>query len=167
LNILGFWCYTISTASFLYSPTIRSQYAYRHPEAPETTVRFNDFLFAAHGAVMCVIIYSQFFPSLWGFTVGRTQRVSRAVLAIFWALVAGVLIVALLAVFFGESGGSDARYWAWIDVVSAGLIYEVDRGVECRVDSQCRQPSRNVPKRLDGQHKWSLQVNEVLSADTR
>jgi hypothetical protein len=86
-------------------------------------VRFNDFLFAAHGAVMCVIIYSQFFPRIWGFTVGRTQRVSRAVLAIFWGLVAGVLIVALLAIFLGERGGGDARYWAWIDVVSANLIH--------------------------------------------
>jgi cystinosin len=84
-------------------------------------VRFNDFLFAAHGAVMCVIIYSQFFPHVWGFTVGRTQRVSRPVLAIFWGLVAGVCIVALLAIFLGERGGNDARYWAWIDVVSARL----------------------------------------------
>ncbi|KNG45855.1 37s ribosomal protein rsm22 [Stemphylium lycopersici] len=52
LNVLGFFCYTISTASFLYSPTIKLQYAARHPEAPTTTVRFNDFLFAAHGAVL-------------------------------------------------------------------------------------------------------------------
>ncbi|KAJ4374219.1 hypothetical protein N0V83_002960 [Neocucurbitaria cava] len=51
LNVLGFICYTVNTAAFLYSPTIREQYADRHPDSPETTVRFNDFLFAAHGAV--------------------------------------------------------------------------------------------------------------------
>lgn len=119
LNVLGFWCYTTSTACFLYSPTIRSQYAYRHPDAPETTVRFNDFLFAAHGAAMCVIIYSQFFPQIWGFTIGRTQRVSRAVLGIFWGLVIGVVIVAFMAKFLGKDGGYDASDWAWIDVVSA------------------------------------------------
>jgi cystinosin len=118
LNVLGFWCYTLSTACFLYSPIIRSQYAYRHPEAPETTVRFNDFLFAAHGAALTVIIYSQFFPQIWGFTIGRTQRVSRAVLGIWWGLVIGVIIVAFVAKFFGMNGGYDASGWAWIDVVS-------------------------------------------------
>lgn len=82
-------------------------------------MRFNDFLFAAHGAVCCVIIYSQFFPRIWGFTVGRTQRVSRPVLAIFWGLVIGVMTVALMARWLGKHGGYDASGWAWIDVVSA------------------------------------------------
>jgi cystinosin len=81
-------------------------------------VRFNDFLFAAHGAAMCVIIYSQFFPRIWGFKVGRTQSVSRMVLAIFWGLVLGVVIVACMAMSFGRDGGYDASGWAWIDVVS-------------------------------------------------
>jgi cystinosin len=118
LNILGFCCYTVSTTCFLYSPTIRAQYAYRHPDAPETTVRFNDFLFAAHGAAMCSIIYSQFFPKIWGFTVGRTQRVSRAVLGIWWGLVLSVIAVAFMALAWGKNYGNDASGWAWIDVVS-------------------------------------------------
>ncbi|KAH7402722.1 L-cystine transporter-like protein [Pyrenochaeta sp. MPI-SDFR-AT-0127] len=117
LNVLGFTCYTISTASFLYSPTIKSQYAYRHPDAPETTVRFNDFLFAAHGALLCVIIYSQFFPSIWGFVVGKRQRVSRAVLGIWWACVASIVAVVLLVTWDGKQGASDANGWAWIDVI--------------------------------------------------
>ncbi|KAH7073380.1 PQ loop repeat-domain-containing protein [Paraphoma chrysanthemicola] len=119
LNVLGFSCYAISTACFLYSPTIREQYAYRHPESPETTVRFNDFLFAAHGAVMCVIIYSQFFPQIWGFTVGRTQRVSRPVFGIFWALVTSVVLTVGLALWIGKDRGYDASGWAWIDVIYA------------------------------------------------
>jgi hypothetical protein len=81
-------------------------------------VRFNDFLFAAHGAAMTVIIYSQFFPQIWSFTIGTTQRVSRAVLSIFWGLVIWVIIVAFMAKFFGNDGGYDASGWAWIDVVS-------------------------------------------------
>jgi cystinosin len=81
-------------------------------------VRFNDFLFAAHGAAMCVIIYSQFFTEIWGFTIGRTQKASRAVLGIFWGLVAGVMIVAFMAMFWSRDGGYDASGWAWIDVVS-------------------------------------------------
>lgn len=122
LNVLGFCCYTISTTCFLYSPTIRAQYAYRHPDAPETTVRFNDFLFAAHGAVMTVIIYSQFFPRIWGFTVGRTQRVSQAVLAIFWTCVISVVIIALLAKWNATNSADTAEGWAWIDVVSEFLF---------------------------------------------
>jgi cystinosin len=87
-------------------------------------VRFNDFLFAAHGAVMCSIIYSQFFPKVWGFTVGNTQKVSRAVLGIWWGLVLGIVVVALLAMWKGIDGGYDARGWAWIDVVSASYSFE-------------------------------------------
>src|ERR1700709_1477085 len=64
MNVLGFTVYTISTASFLWSPTIRSQYAERHPASPTPTVRFNDFAFAAHSAVLCLLIYIQFFPSI-------------------------------------------------------------------------------------------------------
>jgi len=109
--------YTISTAAFLYSPTIRSQYAYRHPAAPETTVRFNDFLFAAHGAVMCVIIYSQFFPSLWGFRVSSKQRASKAALGIFWGCVLAIIVVVFLARVVGKDVGYDPSGWAWIDVV--------------------------------------------------
>ncbi|KAF1838765.1 L-cystine transporter-like protein [Decorospora gaudefroyi] len=118
LNVLGFTCYTISTASFLYSDTIKAQYASRHPEAPATTVRFNDFLFAAHGAVMCVIIYSQFFPRVWGFEVGKRQRVSRAVLGIWWACVVCIAVVVALVRVRGVGGGVDAAGgWAWIDVI--------------------------------------------------
>jgi hypothetical protein len=86
-------------------------------------VRFNDFLFAAHGAAMCVIIYSQFFPRIWGFKVGRTQSVSRVVLAIFWGLVLGVVVVAFMAMWLGNDGGYDASGWAWIDVVSTCLFF--------------------------------------------
>jgi len=119
LNVFGFALYTINTAAFLYSPTIRHQYAYRHPEAPENTVRFNDFLFAAHGAVMCVIIYSQFFPKVWGFRVGKSQRASRPVLGIFWGCVLGIVVTILLVMWKGVANGYDASSWAWIDVIYA------------------------------------------------
>ncbi|KAF1958812.1 hypothetical protein CC80DRAFT_490603 [Byssothecium circinans] len=119
LNVLGFTCYTISTSAFLYSPTIRSQYAYRHPDNPETTVRFNDFLFAAHGAVMCVLIYSQFYTWIWGFRVGSRQRASRPVLCIFWGCLLYILAVTLFAYFEGADKGYDPANWAWIDVIHA------------------------------------------------
>lgn len=117
LNVLGFCCYAVSTAAFLYSPTIRSQYAYRHHSNAPPTVRFNDLLFAAHGAVMCIIIYSQFFPRIWNFKVGSRQQASRPVLGVFWGSVAAIFAVALLAQLAGKDGGYDPSGWAWIDVV--------------------------------------------------
>ncbi|KAF2022266.1 L-cystine transporter-like protein [Aaosphaeria arxii CBS 175.79] len=116
-NVLGFTAYTISTASFLYSPTIQSQYAARHPNAPETTVRFNDFLFAAHGAVMCVVVYSQFFPAIWGFKVGSRQKASRVVLGVFWGCLLSILLTVLVVGIRGRDWGYDASGWAWIDVI--------------------------------------------------
>ncbi|KAI4637653.1 hypothetical protein J4E83_000470 [Alternaria metachromatica] len=117
LNVLGFTCYTISTACFLYSPTIKAQYAARHPDAPETTVRFNDFLFAAHGAVMCVIIYSQFFEKIWGFEIGKRQKVSRVILGVWWGCVLAIGVVVALVKMNGAGRGYDAEGWAWIDVI--------------------------------------------------
>ena len=46
INVIGFACYTVSSALFLYSPTVRAEYARRHPNSPEPTVRVNDLFFA-------------------------------------------------------------------------------------------------------------------------
>jgi cystinosin len=115
-NVLGFVSYTVSTAAFLFSPVIQSQYAYRHPLSPETTVRFNDFVFAAHGAVLCVITYSQFFPTIWGFKVGARQRASRVILGIFWGSILAVALTIIVVRTKGKDGGDDPSGWAWIDV---------------------------------------------------
>lgn len=86
-------------------------------------MRFNDFLFAAHGAFFCVIIYSQFFPSIWGFKVGLSQKASKAALGIFWGSILGILVVTLLARTWGKDGGYDPEGWAWIDVVRMARTY--------------------------------------------
>ena len=118
LNLLGFLAYTTSCTAFLYSPTIRSQYAYRHPLSPEPTVRFNDLAFAVHALFMCLITYSQFFPKLWDFESKRRQRSSRAVLGILWGCIIGVALVVSVVRFSGIDGGDDPSSWAWIDTVS-------------------------------------------------
>jgi uncharacterized protein with PQ loop repeat len=46
INVLGFLCYTVSSILFLFSPIVRNEYARRHPDAPEPTVRWNDLAFA-------------------------------------------------------------------------------------------------------------------------
>ncbi|KAI9790458.1 MAG: hypothetical protein M1816_005122 [Peltula sp. TS41687] len=117
INILGFVSYLISTASFLYSPLIRDQYAARNPQAPKPTVRFNDFAFAAHAVIMSIFVYTQFW--CWGFKRERSQRVSWPIMGIFWGAIAGVLVIVALVMTRGRDGGRDAFGWAWIDVIYA------------------------------------------------
>jgi cystinosin len=114
LNLLGFSAYMVSTAAFLFSPTVREQYAARHPASPEPTVRFNDFAFALHAVVLCTITYSQFFPSIWGLSVPRKKPSRLVILIVIFSLIAAfVSVVKVLAQ--GESVNSN---WQWIDVVS-------------------------------------------------
>ena len=116
-NVLGFICYTLSTGAFLYSSTIRSQYAYRHPAAPEPTVRLNDFFFAVHSLVLSIIVYSQFWTRIWGFKVGSRQKASGVVLGIFWGSLVGIIAVIWIVRTTSHDGGYDPAGWAWIDVV--------------------------------------------------
>jgi len=119
INTLGFASYTISTAAFLFSPVIKRQYAYRHPVSPETTVRFNDLVFAAHGFLLCVLTWSQFFPSIWGFQVGPQQRASRFILGVFCGCVLGVVATVIIVRTQGLNNGEDPSGWAWLDCIYA------------------------------------------------
>ncbi|KAJ9614028.1 hypothetical protein H2200_002164 [Cladophialophora chaetospira] len=117
LNVLGFVCYTISTCCFMFSPTIRAQYAARHPVSPEPTVRFNDVAFGVHAVILVLLTYSQFFSQLWGFKVSSRQRATRPVLGVLWGSIVGV--AGIVAVVSSRSGwrNQDALDWAWIDVL--------------------------------------------------
>ncbi|KAI9668679.1 MAG: hypothetical protein M1829_005292 [Trizodia sp. TS-e1964] len=110
INVLGFVCYAVSTAAFLYSPTIRSQYAFRNHNAP--TVRANDLAFALHAVVLSSIAYSQFF--LWGFARGAGQRASRPILGIAAGALASIVVVALIV---RVKGTGNPAGWAEIDIV--------------------------------------------------
>ncbi|KYG43286.1 hypothetical protein M433DRAFT_365261, partial [Acidomyces richmondensis BFW] len=119
LNCFGFTCYTISTAVFLYSPTIRSQYAARHPASPEPTVRFNDLAFGVHAWLLCVLVYSQFFPRLWGWKThaGVQRHVTRLTLGLLWGSLLGVMITIAIVLSQPSTDGDDGGRWEWIDVV--------------------------------------------------
>jgi len=119
LNCFGFTCYTLSTAVFLYSPAIRSQYASRHPASPEPTVRFNDLAFGVHAWVLCVLVYSQFFPWLWGWKAhaGVRRHATRVTLGLLWGSLLGVMITVAIVLTHQNTEGNDGRSWAWIDVV--------------------------------------------------
>lgn len=125
LNVLGFTCYTVSTIGFLYSPVIRAQYAARHPLSPEPTVRFNDFAFGAHAWVLCVLVYSQFWPRLWGWEHEPSVRrhANKLTLGLIWGSLLGVAIVIVIVVAKSPDGrGNDSLDWAWIDVVRASCL---------------------------------------------
>lgn len=117
INCLGFVCYAIYAVSFLYSPLIREQYAARNPVSPEPSVRFNDLAFAVHAVILSAIVYSQFYPQIWGFKVSRYQRVSKPVAGLFWGSLLAIAILVLIVWTKSPDGGRDPSSWAWIDVV--------------------------------------------------
>ncbi|KAL3492970.1 PQ loop repeat-domain-containing protein [Aspergillus germanicus] len=119
INVLGFVCYTVYTSAFLYSPVIRGQYAARHPQSEEPTVRFNDFAFALHAVVLSFLVYTQFWPSIWGFKVSRFQRVSRPILGLFWGSFVAVAVVIFIVLAKSPDNGYEPSSWAWIDVIYA------------------------------------------------
>ncbi|TKA62021.1 hypothetical protein B0A55_11124, partial [Friedmanniomyces simplex] len=120
LNVFGFTCYTVSTAAFLYSPTVKAQYAARHPASPEPTVRFNDLAFGAHALVLCVVTYSQFWPRLWGWKAPSdvVRHANRVTLGLLWGGILGIATITVMVVVRGEDGrSSNGAGWAWIDVI--------------------------------------------------
>ncbi|KAL2853107.1 PQ loop repeat-domain-containing protein [Aspergillus pseudodeflectus] len=119
INVLGFVCYTVYTSAFLYSPVIRGQYAARHPQSEEPTVRFNDFAFALHAVVLSFLVYTQFWPSIWGFKVSRFQRVSWPILGLFWGSFVAVAVVIFIVLAKSPDNGYEPLSWAWIDVIYA------------------------------------------------
>jgi len=121
LNVVGFVSYSISTACFLYSPKIREQYALRHPLAPEPTVRFNDFAFAAHAMIMVALTYSQFYVFIWKFDVPVNQRTSSVIRGIILACLLAVLLAVLKAALNDGHDSTPAGTWTWLDVVRGML----------------------------------------------
>ncbi|RMZ90341.1 hypothetical protein DV736_g2437, partial [Chaetothyriales sp. CBS 134916] len=109
LNLLGFACHVASTSAFLYSPTIRHQYAQIHRLSPEPTVRFNDLVFGVHALILCVVTYSQFFPRLWRLELSPVDGVSPPVLGIIVGSLGSIAVTIVLVL------GSDQ--WQWLDVI--------------------------------------------------
>lgn len=105
INVLGFLCYTVSSILFLFSPIVRNEYARRHPDAPEPTVRWNDLAFATHALIVSAITLSQFY--IWGYSRDRQQRLSNPIKAV----IVGCLTTTAISVFM-----VDGEKWQWLDV---------------------------------------------------
>jgi len=94
INVVGFAVYTLSTYLFLFSSTIRKQYASHHPSAPEPSVQYNDLAFGVHALILTVIAWSQ----LWFFGYKResTQKLSMGMIALIIGSAAVTTIVGSL-----------------------------------------------------------------------
>ncbi|KAF8539539.1 PQ loop repeat-domain-containing protein [Trichophaea hybrida] len=106
INVLGFACYTVSSFLFLFSPVVRDEYARRHPNAPEPTVRWNDLAFAVHAMLISIITWSQFF--LWGYQRHPQQKLSKPM---------AIIIIGCIAAIIFSTLSVDGKSWQWIDVV--------------------------------------------------
>ena len=87
----------------------------RHPKAPEPTVRFNDFAFAAHALLMVILTWTQFYYSLWGLEVTKGLRMNWLTRTIIVASLFTVLLGCLRVATNKDSSYSSV--WTWIDVI--------------------------------------------------
>lgn len=81
-------------------------------------MRVNDLVFAVHAVVLSSLMYSQFFPKIWGFKVSRHQKASKPVKGIFWGCLVAVGVAVGIVLLASPDGGYNPHSWAWIDVVS-------------------------------------------------
>lgn len=115
LNVLGLISYAVHNVTLYWAPLVREQYARRHPAQPEPTVQLNDIAYAMHGVFITIVVYSQFYPRLWGWNGpgAGMARSGRWTLRLFWGCVGVVLIAALAVV-----ARPNSEAWEWLDVVS-------------------------------------------------
>lgn len=113
----GFVAYFASNAAFYYSPVVRAQYAARH-SGLEPTAQFNDITFALHGAVLSIVLTSQYLcSSAWGFAPSPGNRPSRFILGVSAGCVTGIVLTYL---FVAAAPGDDpASDWVELDIVYA------------------------------------------------
>ncbi|KAK5120447.1 hypothetical protein LTR85_006386 [Meristemomyces frigidus] len=120
LNVLGFSCYSVSSAVFLLSPPVRAQYAARHPASPVPTVQFNDLAFGLHAWVLSLVTLSQFYPVLWGWKSARTpRRPSIVTLGLIAGSISSIAITVLIVQFNGRGNKNKGSDWGWIDLMYA------------------------------------------------
>lgn len=105
--------YAIHNIVLYFSPVVRAQYASRHPAQPEPTVQPNDIAFAVHGAIITIVVYSQFYARLWRFTPVQGVRCGFWTLVMFWGCSAVVGLAALVVAVTPASAAFE-----WLDVVS-------------------------------------------------
>lgn len=64
--------------------------------------------------ILSIITYSQFFPRVWGFSVSKSQKLSKTVAGICYGCLLSLVVVFLIVISYG---GYDPSTWAWLDLV--------------------------------------------------
>jgi len=98
VNVVGFTVYTTTTYLFLFSSTIRDQYALRHPTSPVPSVQLNDLAFGVHALILTIFMWCQFW--FFGFKRDPSQKLSPGMSGVIVGSGATVTAVSLL-VYFG------------------------------------------------------------------
>ncbi|KAJ6783875.1 hypothetical protein PWT90_08831 [Aphanocladium album] len=111
LNLLGMASYAIYNTVLALSSTVRRQYAERYPNNPTPIIQPNDVAYAVHGLIISIVIYSQYYPRLWGFDTSRPHRISGWCSVAFWGSIFAALVGAFVAAVFPHS-----MSWMWLDV---------------------------------------------------
>lgn len=97
LNVIGFACYTIYTASFYWSPTVRELYKERYGPDKEITVQSNDVAFAIHALVLSSLTVSQIlYYNFWNLSNARLSKPICAVIVGIAIVCAGYLLLLLV-----------------------------------------------------------------------
>lgn len=68
--------------------------------------------------ILCIVVYSQFWPRLWGWpkSSGVQRHANRLTLGLLWG---GLLVIAATtAIVAGSGNAASVNGWGWIDVVS-------------------------------------------------
>jgi cystinosin len=156
LNVLGLSAYTVFNGGLLFSPVIRAQYAQRHPQSPEPPVHLNDFFYALHGTIICLLIYSQFqWPVLWKFeSQNQTQRKPSILTVVLLSGCFGLVAVEVTGLLYFPQLHSQQ----WLDVVSfiilgrrknVGLVSDIlfITSYTQLETSKCSSPRLNTPRR--------------------
>ena len=86
----------------------------------------NDLAFGLHACVLCAVVYSQFWPKIWGWkeASGRVRRSNMVTLGLLWGGLVAIFITIAIVLAGDSSTRGNGRDWAWIDVVRVHHPYE-------------------------------------------
>jgi hypothetical protein len=134
---------TTSTSALIFSSTVRSQYASRHPSHSTPTVRPTDLAFSGHALVLSAVTLSQFLPRIWGwkYVKLREHREAGPTRPVRWLLLAAGISISgsIIAVLIFDKPGRDDSRWQWLDVVRLIVPFLATKRHQCSL--VCSKPT--------------------------
>ncbi|KAI8977270.1 PQ loop repeat-domain-containing protein [Mycotypha africana] len=106
-NIYGFLCYWVFNMSFYFSESIKDEYKERN-SSRDSTVRFNDVMFASHALLISSFTLSQTFY----YKRDSAQQLSKGAKYFITLSAAGVLLAIFVKTLIGQQ-----KLIMWIDIL--------------------------------------------------